>query len=88
MPHYDYQCESCGHRYEKFQQMTEPPETSCPACGSRVKRLIGTGAVLMFKGSGFYETDYRKKTPSCPADSGGESSCCEGCPKKEEKGAD
>jgi putative FmdB family regulatory protein len=85
MPHYDYECETCLHRYEKFQQMSDPPDTLCPVCGEPVRRLIGTGAGLVFKGSGFYETDYRKKTqPPCPAESGKNSACCEGCPKKEE----
>lgn len=83
MPHYDYVCETCEHRYEKFQQMTDAQDTKCPVCGGPVRRLIGTGAGLMFKGSGFYETDYRKKTSSCPADSGETPSCCEGCPKKQ-----
>jgi putative FmdB family regulatory protein len=60
MPTYDYQCESCGHRFEKFQSITAAPIRRCPDCGkNRVKRLIGTGAGLIFKGSGFYITDYR-----------------------------
>jgi len=60
MPTYEYECRKCGHHFEKFQSMTDPPVKTCPKCRSRrVKRLIGTGAGIIFKGSGFYETDYR-----------------------------
>jgi putative FmdB family regulatory protein len=62
MPTYEYQCEACGHEFEKFQSMSSEPVKVCPKCGKRkVKRLIGTGAGLIFKGSGFYITDYRDK---------------------------
>ena len=78
MPTYDYLCEKCGHRYEKFQSMSAEPDTECPECGGEVKRLIGSGAAVLFKGSGFYQTDYKK--PSKPA--GECSACCGGkdCP--------
>jgi len=60
MPTYDYKCDACGHAFEKFQSITAAPIRKCPKCGkSKVKRLIGTGAGLIFKGSGFYITDYR-----------------------------
>jgi putative FmdB family regulatory protein len=60
MPTYEYQCDACGHRFEKFQSITAAPIKKCPECGkSKVRRLIGTGAGLLFKGSGFYITDYR-----------------------------
>lgn len=60
MPTYDYICDACGHRFEKFQSITAAPIRKCPACRkSKVRRLIGTGAGLIFKGSGFYITDYR-----------------------------
>jgi putative FmdB family regulatory protein len=61
MPTYDYQCETCGHRFEVFQSMSAAKLTDCPqeGCDGRVKRLLGTGAGLIFKGGGFYETDYR-----------------------------
>jgi len=63
MPTYDYVCEACGHKFEKFQSMTAPSIRKCPKCGkSKVKRLIGTGAGLIFKGSGFYITDYRSES--------------------------
>lgn len=59
MPTYDYKCKKCGHRFEFFQSMSDEPLTDCPECGGEVERLIGTGAGLIFKGSGFYITDYR-----------------------------
>jgi putative FmdB family regulatory protein len=62
MPTYEYKCEACGHQFEKFQSITAAPIKKCPHCGkNRVKRLIGTGAGLIFKGGGFYETDYRSE---------------------------
>jgi putative FmdB family regulatory protein len=60
MPTYEYECAHCGHKFEKFQSMTAAPIKKCPVCGKNTaKRLIGTGAGLIFKGSGFYITDYR-----------------------------
>jgi putative FmdB family regulatory protein len=60
MPTYEYECEACGHKFEKFQSIKAAPIRKCPECGkSKVRRLIGTGAGLLFKGSGFYITDYR-----------------------------
>ncbi len=59
MPTYDYICENCEHNFEEFQSITAEPLTSCPACSGKVKRLIGTGNGFLFKGSGFYITDYR-----------------------------
>jgi putative FmdB family regulatory protein len=61
MPNYDYQCEKCGHLFEVFQSMNDPKLTDCPqeGCDGQVKRLLGTGAGIIFKGSGFYQTDYR-----------------------------
>ncbi|MEM7699897.1 MAG: FmdB family zinc ribbon protein [Verrucomicrobiota bacterium] len=61
MPTYDYRCESCGHEFEVFQSMKDDRLTDCPLdeCSGAVKRLLGTGAGIIFKGSGFYETDYR-----------------------------
>ncbi len=59
MPTYDYECTRCGHQFEKFQKISAPPAKRCPVCRGKVKRLIGTGAGLIFKGSGFYSTDYR-----------------------------
>ena len=62
MPTYDYKCQDCGYDFEKFQSINARKLTKCPRCGGRVKRLIGTGAGIIFKGSGFYETDYRSKS--------------------------
>ncbi|AQT70253.1 putative regulatory protein, FmdB family [Anaerohalosphaera lusitana] len=60
MPTYDYVCESCGHAFEKFQSITAKPAKKCPECGKmKLNRLIGSGAGVIFKGTGFYETDYR-----------------------------
>ena len=60
MPTYDYLCRGCGHEFELFQWMTAPVKRKCPECGQRrLKRLIGAGAGVIFKGSGFFQTDYR-----------------------------
>ena len=60
MPTYDYECEACGHRFELIQRMTEKAKRKCPECKkSRLQRIIGAGAGLIFKGSGFYSTEYR-----------------------------
>jgi putative FmdB family regulatory protein len=60
MPTYDYRCSACGHEFELFQSMSESAKRKCPECGKlALERLIGTGAAVLFKGSGFYETDYR-----------------------------
>ena len=60
MPTYDYQCSECDHEFELFQQMSASVKRKCPECGkNKLKRLIGTGAGIIFKGGGFYETDYR-----------------------------
>ncbi|MDP7035698.1 MAG: zinc ribbon domain-containing protein [Planctomycetota bacterium] len=60
MPTYDYRCNECSHEFEAFQRISEEPLQTCPECEGNVKRLIGAGAGLIFKGSGFYITDYRK----------------------------
>ena len=60
MPTYDYECDACGHTFELFQSISADPEKKCPKCKKlKLRRLIGTGAAVMFKGSGFYQTDYR-----------------------------
>jgi putative FmdB family regulatory protein len=60
MPTYDYVCDACGHEVEIFQSMSEAPKKKCPACGKpKLRRRIGTGGGILFKGSGFYQTDYR-----------------------------
>lgn len=83
MPNYDYECKQCGV-FEVFQAMSDKPLTKCPTCKGKVKRLIGSGAGIIFKGSGFYCTDYKKPTrsdpsaPSCPNQKKG----CHGCPSQ------
>ena len=65
MPTYDYVCKECGHKFEEFQSITEPTLTQCPQCHMEtLQRLIGPGAGLLFKGSGFYLTDYKKSGAS------------------------
>jgi putative FmdB family regulatory protein len=60
MPTYDYECDACGHEFELFQSITENAKKKCPECKkSKLRRLFGTGAAIVFKGSGFYQTDYR-----------------------------
>jgi putative FmdB family regulatory protein len=61
MPTYEYECEN-GHRFERFQKMSDEALKTCPECGGKVRRLIGTGAGMIFKGSGFYVTDYRSSS--------------------------
>ena len=63
MPTYEYKCTACEHRFEAFQSITEDPVRICPICGKeKVERLISAGAGLLFKGSGFYITDYRSES--------------------------
>lgn len=63
MPTYEYRCGSCGHEFELFQSMKDAPKRKCPKCEKNaLERLIGTGAAVLFKGSGFYETDYRSES--------------------------
>lgn len=63
MPTYDYRCDHCNHEFEQFQSISASPLRKCPECGKmKLKRLIGTGAGVIFKGSGFYETDYRSES--------------------------
>jgi putative FmdB family regulatory protein len=63
MPTYDYQCDSCGHEFEAFESIKADPRTECPECKlPRLRRKIGPGAAILFKGSGFYQTDYRSES--------------------------
>lgn len=63
MPTYDYQCGNCEHQWEEFQSITAKPIRKCPECGKlKARRMIGPGAGIIFKGSGFYETDYRSSS--------------------------
>ena len=60
MPTYDYRCESCSDVFEVFHKINDAPVASCPKCGGKVKKLISGGGGILFKGSGFYVTDYKK----------------------------
>ncbi len=62
MPTYDYKCLDCGHAFEYFQKMSDEPLKECPKCKGNVKRLFGTGLRPIFKGTGFYETDYKSSS--------------------------
>ena len=63
MPTYDYLCDACGHEFELFQSINDGLKKKCPECGKlKLRRLFGTGAAVVFKGSGFYETDYRSES--------------------------
>lgn len=84
MPTYEYECLKCGKTFEKFQSMKDKPLTECPdkKCRGRVKRLIGSGAGFIFKGPGFYATDYRSKSYREKERSEKPSSPCSSCDKK------
>jgi putative FmdB family regulatory protein len=76
MPTYDYVCDGCGHAFELFQSMTDSVKKTCPKCKKKkLRRLIGAGGAIVFKGSGFYKTDYRSESykKGAAADSGGKS---------------
>ncbi|HNR33698.1 MAG TPA: zinc ribbon domain-containing protein [Candidatus Hydrogenedentes bacterium] len=74
MPTYSYQCKKCGHVQDLFHAINANPRVKCEACGGACKRLLGTGAGIIFKGSGFYQTDYKKdgKKAASPAEGKGE----------------
>jgi len=74
MPTYVYECEKCGHKFERFQTMSAPRVKTCPECKGKVKRLIGGGAGVIFKGTGFYATDYKRSEP--PTRCGADRTCC------------
>ncbi len=78
MPTYEYECKHCGHTFELFQKMTDSSLEKCPKCNKKVKRLIGSGSGIIFKGAGFYATDYRKKSP--PSSTAKKTNACpKGC---------
>jgi putative FmdB family regulatory protein len=63
MPTYEYECDACEHRFDELQSFSDPVLTKCPKCKkNKLRRLFGTGAAVLFKGSGFYETDYRSES--------------------------
>jgi putative FmdB family regulatory protein len=63
MPTYDYTCSGCGHRFERFESLNDDGAKACPKCGKKkARRMLGTGVGLIFKGSGFYTTDYKRSS--------------------------
>jgi len=89
MPTYDYECRKCGHRFEFFQSITAEPLKKCPECGKRtLRRLIGAGAGIIFKGSGFYVTDYKQSSSPGAKSSGSGSSEKAPSEKKASSGSD
>ena len=74
MPTYGYECSTCKHSFEAFQKITAEPLESCPKCGNAVRRLIGGGVGIIFKGSGFYTTDYKRSSAGGNGSSGKDSS--------------
>lgn len=76
MPNYDYECRKCGKRFEVFQSMNDPKLTTCTqeGCDGEVRRILGTGGGIIFKGSGFYQTDYRSSSYQAGAKADGGSS--------------
>lgn len=89
MPTYEYECTACGHRFEKFQSIKAEPVKRCPKCRCKVKRLLGAGAGIIFKGSGFYITDYRKPgyTEKARSESAGSSKSSESKSTKSDSSA-
>ncbi len=86
MPTYDYKCTNCGHRFEVFQSMKDDPIKECEKCGGQVKRLIGAGAGIIFKGSGFYVNDYKNNGKNSKEASNGSSApapACASCPSSD-----
>ena len=88
MPTYEYECLTCGYKFEKFQSMTDKPLKKCPKCKGRVRRLFGIGSGIIFKGSGFYATDYRKGKPPVDTCSGKTEPCKNPPCSKDEKSKD
>jgi len=88
MPTYEYECKSCGWRFEAFQNIKDDPLKDCPKCGGEIYRLINGGGGVIFKGSGFYVTDRKeakaqKPAPEKPPAEGKAPACASGCPAAE-----
>ena len=85
MPTYGYICENCGHEFDQFQSITANPLRKCSECGKmKLRRLIGAGAGVIFKGSGFHQTDYRSDSYKADAKKDTSPSPCSGCEKSKE----
>jgi putative FmdB family regulatory protein len=89
MPTYEYECTNCGYSFEAFQKITDPPFKTCPKCNNKVRRLISSGAGIIFKGTGFYATDYRKKPESSATENKNQNACpkakegCDACKREQ-----
>lgn len=89
MPTYEYECQACGHNFDEFQSMTAKPLVTCPKCKKRkLHRLIGAGSALLFKGSGFYTTDYRSSNYRSGAKAESSSAAGSGAGKSESKSSE
>ncbi len=84
MPTYEYECEKCKYLFDVFQKMTDEPVALCPKCGFKATRLIGKGSGIIFKGSGFYATDYKNKKGSPESNPCPKASECANCPGNKE----
>lgn len=80
MPTYEYKCDSCGHRFDAFQSIKDEPLKECVKCGREVRRLIGSGAGIIFKGSGFYVNDYKNGGGRGSSSEKTENKACASCP--------
>ncbi len=85
MPTYEYECDKCKHKFDAFQSMTAKHLKKCPECGGKVTRLLGTGSGVIFKGSGFYQTDYKNKPRGDSACDKPKSDGCKSCPHSDKK---
>jgi putative FmdB family regulatory protein len=88
MPTYEYKCPKCGHAYESFQKMSDKTLAKCPNCGTRGRRVISGGGGIVFKGSGFYETDYKRAGKKSGDESSGSTTSTPAKPEKTEKPAE
>ncbi|HZQ24680.1 MAG TPA: zinc ribbon domain-containing protein [Terriglobales bacterium] len=87
MPLYEYQCKKCGHRFEKIQKFSDPKVKKCPECGAGGVEQVISAPAVQFKGSGWYVTDYARKSSATSASSDGESAKAEGSKSDEKKGS-
>ena len=87
MPLYEYECDACGHRFERIQKFSDPPVEKCPTCGGKVRKLLSSPAI-QFKGSGWYITDYAKKGGSVDSGKSGSSGKSEDKSESKDTSAD
>jgi putative FmdB family regulatory protein len=87
MPTYEYACQRCGHNFEEFQSITAEPLKKCPRCNGELQRLLGAGSGLIFKGSGFYQTDYKNSKANQQSKKAKEDKKSDNKPTKAEKKA-